>query len=191
MSRWRLPSAKWLSFLCLWILYSLFLPGFWMWLFRFSSQFHLCGLLGYLCCWWLHQGICRWSIFLVLHHLTSGYFFLTFPFLITLHFAAPNFMWYLSATWLVTSSTSDLVPGVLVPWIFHLSGQYILLQIRHLLVLYCFPIVFRPSPCCFSSLDISSIRTAYSMTDRTPHCLILSLILIFHVGSYLVCIFCC
>ena len=38
------------------------------------------------------------------------------------------------------------------------------------------------------SLVISSIRVAYSMTDSTPPCRILSLIVIFLVGPYLVCI---
>ena len=33
------------------------------------------------------------------------------------------------------------------------------------------------SPSCLSSLDISSIRAAYAMSDRTPSCLMLSLIL--------------
>ena len=33
-----------------------------------------------------------------------------------------------------------------------------------------------PRPTCLSSLDISSIRAAHSMTDRTPPCMILSLI---------------
>ena len=52
-----------------------------------------------------------------------------------------------------------------------------------------FPFVFRPSPFSFSSFDISSIRAAYSITDSTPPCLILSLILIFLVRLYLVCNF--
>ena len=43
-----------------------------------------------------------------------------------------------------------------------------------------------PRPSCLSSLDISFIRAAYSMTDRTPPCLMLSLILILLVR---VCIF--
>ena len=46
-----------------------------------------------------------------------------------------------------------------------------------------------PWPSCLSSLDISSIRAAYSMTDRTPPCLMLSLILIFRGSPYWVCIF--
>ena len=46
-----------------------------------------------------------------------------------------------------------------------------------------------PWPSCLSSLDISSIRAAYSITNRTPPCLMLSLILIFLVCPYQVCIF--
>ena len=50
-----------------------------------------------------------------------------------------------------------------------------------------FPVlVISPSPLLRISLDISSIRIAYSMTDNTPPCLMLSLILISLVGPYLV-----
>ena len=107
--------------------------------------------------------------------------FLPFPFLITLHFAAPNCMWYLSATWLVTSSIVCKVSRSW--WIRHTSS------IHRSESIFILPFVFRPSPFSFSSLDISSIRAAYSITDRTPPCLILSLILIFLVRPYLVCIF--
>ena len=52
-----------------------------------------------------------------------------------------------------------------------------------------FSYIFRPSPFFLSSFDISSIRVAYTMADKTPPCLMLSLILIFLVRPYLVCIF--
>ena len=51
-----------------------------------------------------------------------------------------------------------------------------------------FPVlVTSPSPLLQISLDISSIRIAYFMTDNMPPCFMLSLILISLVGPYLVC----
>ena len=90
-------------------------------------------------------------------------------------------MWYLSTTWLVTSSI--VCRASRSWWIRHTSS------IHRSESIVIFPFVFRPSPISFSFLDISSIRAAYSITDRTPPCLILSLILIFLVRPYLVCIF--
>ena len=46
-----------------------------------------------------------------------------------------------------------------------------------------------PRSCSFSSVDISSMSVAYSMTDSTPSCLILSLILISLVSPSLVWIY--
>ena len=53
----------------------------------------------------------------------------------------------------------------------------------------CSSIVFLFQGCLrWSSLVISSMRVAYSITDSTPSCLMLSLMLIFLVSPYLVCI---
>ena len=46
--------------------------------------------------------------------------------------------------------------------------------------------VLYPKFLCFNSLAISSIRVAYSITDSTSPCLMLSLMLIFLVSPYLV-----
>ena len=46
-----------------------------------------------------------------------------------------------------------------------------------------------PRSCSFNSFDISSMSVAYSMTDSTPPCFILSLILISLVSPCLVWIF--
>ena len=48
-----------------------------------------------------------------------------------------------------------------------------------------------PRSCSFSSFDILCMSVAYSMTDSTPPCFILSLILISLVTPSLVWIFCC
>ena len=97
-------------------------------------------------------------------------------------FSFPNLMWYLFAISLVvfniflssslswwiraTSSIRSIHPGIML---FHS---------------FWFPMV---NSCTCSSFDMSSIRFAYSMTDRTPPCLMLSLILIVLVGPY--CVF--
>ena len=106
--------------------------------------------------------------------------FFPFPLFITLHFAAPNCMWYLLATWLVTSSISCSFSRSW--WIRHTSSIH---RSESRVMFAC---VTYPRFLCLSSLAISSISDAYSITDSTPPCLILSLICIFLVSPCLVCI---
>ena len=106
--------------------------------------------------------------------------FFPFPLFITLHFAAPNCIWYLLATWLVTSSISCSLSRSW--WIRHTSS------IHRSESRVMFAWVTYPRFLCLSSLAISSISVAYSITDSTPPCLILSLICIFLVSPCLVCI---
>ena len=76
-------------------------------------------------------------------------------------------MWYLFATWLVMSSIScSLFKSW---WMRHTSS------IHSSESSLTFDFVSYPRFLCFSSLAISSIRVAYSITDSTPPCLRLSL----------------
>ena len=104
--------------------------------------------------------------------------FFPLPLFITLHLAAPNWMWYSFATWLVMFSISCSLSGLW--WIRHTSS----IHSRESRVIFVW--VSYPSLLCFSSLAISSMKVAYSIMERTPPCLILSLILIFLVSPYLV-----
>ena len=100
------------------------------------------------------------------------------PILITLHLAAPNSMWYFLAIWLVMSSIFWSL--FLSWWIRHTSSIHsresiiTSLSVSMPRILFC------------SSLAILSISVAYSMTDSTPPCLMLSLISIGSVRPYLV-----
>ena len=102
------------------------------------------------------------------------------PIFTILHLGAPNSMWFFRAIWLVTSS------------IFCASLAFSC--IRRTSSIHSRSLSFSPfinsSPMSFLliSLVISSFRVAYSMTDSTPPCRILSLIVIFLVSPYLVCI---
>ena len=98
----------------------------------------------------------------------------------TLHFAAPNCMWYLLDTWLVTSSISCSFSRLW--WIRHTASIH---RNESRMMFAC---VTYPRFLCLSSLAISSISVAYSITDSTPPCLILSLICIFLISPCLVCI---
>ena len=100
------------------------------------------------------------------------------PLLMTFHLAAPNWMWYLFATWLVMFSISCSFSGLW--WIRHTSSIHSR-ESRVIFVWVTYPIFL-----CFSSLAISSMRVAYSITERTPPCLMLSLMFIFLVSPYLV-----
>ena len=89
------------------------------------------------------------------------------PILTTLHFAAPNSIWYFLATWFVMSIISCRV--VRSWWMRHTSS----IHSRVFSWIPCF--VCKPILFFFSSL---AIRAAYSITNRTPPCLMLSLIFI-------------
>ena len=94
-------------------------------------------------------------------------------------FSFPNLMWYLFASSLVVFNI--FLSSSLSWWIRETSS----IHSRHpgimLFHSFWFPMV---SSCSY--FDMSSIRFAYSMTDRTPPCLMLSLILIVLVGPYCV-----
>ena len=107
-------------------------------------------------------------------------FFLPLPLLITLHFAAPNWMWYLLATWFVTSSISC---SLFRSWCIRHTSSIQSSESRVIFASVTYPRFFS-----FNSFDISSMRVSYSMTDNTPPCLMLSLMLILLVRPYLVCI---
>ena len=104
--------------------------------------------------------------------------FFPFPLLITLHFAAPNWIWYLFATWLVISSISCSLSR---SWWMRQTSSIHNSESRVIFVSVLYPRFL-----CFNSLAISSIRVAHSITDSTPPCLMLSLMLIFLVSPYLV-----
>ena len=100
------------------------------------------------------------------------------PILTTLHLAAPNSMWYILAIWFVTSSIFWSL--FLSWWIRHTSS----IHSKESIITSWF--VSMPRFLFCSSLAISSISVAYSMTDSTPPCLMLSLIVIGSVRPYLV-----
>ena len=100
------------------------------------------------------------------------------PIFTILHFAAPNSMWYFFATWFVMSS---ICCSVVRSWCMRQTSS---IHRRVLSVVPC--LVFSPMLFFLSSLAISSISVAYSITDRTPPCLMLSLILISLVSPCLV-----
>ena len=107
--------------------------------------------------------------------------FFPFPILGTLHFAAPNSMWYFRATWFVMSSISC---SVLRSWCMRQTSSI------HRKVFTFSPVsVTITRSCSFNSFNISSMSVAYSMTYSSPPCLILSLILISLVSPCLVWIF--
>ena len=92
-------------------------------------------------------------------------------------FSFPNLMWHLLArsfvVWNILWSSS------LSWWIRATSS----IHSRHPDIVLFHSVWFPIFRSC-SSFDISSIRFAYSMTDRTPPCLMLSLMLIILVGPY-------
>ena len=100
------------------------------------------------------------------------------PILTTLHLAAPNSMWYFLAIWFVMSSIFWSL--FLSWWIRHTSS----IHSRESIITSWS--VSMPRFLFCSSLAISSISVAYSMTDSTPPCLMLSLIFIGSVRPYLV-----
>ena len=106
--------------------------------------------------------------------------FFPWPLLITLHFAAPRWMWYFFALWFVTSS----IPCSLFrSWCIRHTSSIQSSECR----VKCASILY-PRFFSLGSFEISSTRVAYSMTDSTPPCLMLSLMLILLVRPYLVCI---
>ena len=177
---WHRPFAILPAFLSLWTLCCPFRRWYWQWLLLSSFLFPLYGLIGCLCCLESLLGIYMLGLLLVLPRLVSGSFSFLFPPFITLHFAAPNCMWYLLATRLVTSSISCSFSRSW--WIRHTSSIH---RSESRVMFAC---VTHPRFLCLSSLAISSISVAHSITDSTPPCLILSLICIFLVSPCLVCI---
>ena len=87
--------------------------------------------------------------------------FFPLPFLATLHFAAPTWMWHLLGTWFVTL-------GIFRSW-----SRSLCTCIRQTSSIYSsesrlkFCLVANPRFLCFGSLAISSIRVACSITDST------------------------
>ena len=109
--------------------------------------------------------VAAWILVSIASMWASMLFFL----LITLHFSAPNSMWYYSATWFVMSSISC---SVLRSWCMRQTSSI------HRRVFTFSPVsVTIPRSCSFNSFDISSMSVVYSITDSSPPCLILSLIL--------------
>ena len=106
----------------------------------------------------------------------------------SIHFSAPNSIWYFLQHGLWCPSFPVGLSG---------RGEW---GTRHPSIVGCsvvFPVLLCCLFCCvpcfvgrpisfFSSLAISSIRVAYSITDRTPPCLMLSLIFISLVSPCLV-----
>ena len=102
------------------------------------------------------------------------------PFFTTLHFAAPNSMWFVSATWFVVFMTS--CSYFRFSWIRATSSI-------HSKFARVSPLsIFIPCLRFCISFVILSISVAYSMTDRTPPCLMLSFIFIFLVSPCFVLI---
>ena len=79
------------------------------------------------------------------------------PIFTTLHFAAPNSMWYFFATWFVMSS---ICCSVVRSWCMRQTSS---IHSRVLSMVPC--LVFSPMLFFLSSLAISSISVAYSITD--------------------------
>ena len=152
-----------------------------MWL---NGSWFLLLLCGLPCCssyWLVLLGICMCLLLPGFGHWVWFLIFFPFPILTTLHFAAPNSMWYFSATLFVMLSISC---SVLRSWCMRQTSSI------HRRVLTFSPVsVTIPRSCSFNSFDISSMSVAYSMTDSTPPCLMLSLILISLVCPCLVWIF--
>ena len=94
-------------------------------------------------------------------------------------FSFPNLMWYFSATFSVMSSNFCFSLG------FVSSGSRSSIHSRHAIFVGVSEISIPRSISCIS-LFISSMRRAYCVTDSTPPCRILSLVVIFLVGPYLV-----
>ena len=156
---WHRPFAILPAFLSLWTLCCPFPRWYWQWLLLSSFLFPLYGLIGCLCCLESPLGIYMLGLLLVLPRLVSGSFSSLFPLFITLHLAAPNCMWYLLATRLVTSSISCSFSRSW--WIRHTSS------IHWSESRVMFACVTHPMFLCLSSVAISSISVAHSITDTT------------------------
>ena len=177
---WRRPFAILPAFLSLWTLCCPFPRWYWQWLLLSSFLFPLYGLIGCLCCLESLLGIYMLGLLVVLPRLVSGSFSFLFPFLvlcilllrIVCGICWPHGWWHL--VFLVVFSRSW--------WIRHTSSIH---RSESRVMFAC---VTYHRFLCLSSLAISSISVAYSITDSTPPCLILSLICIFLVSPCLVCI---
>ena len=88
-------------------------------------------------------------------------------------------MWYFSATLLVMSGSSCFPSGLVS------RSRTSSIHSRHAILVSVLGILI-PRSVPWISLFISSIGNAYWSTERTPPCLMLSLILIFLVGPYFV-----
>ena len=119
-----------------------------------SLRPRLFGLIDYFYCLLFQRGICKRGLLLVpLHWVLKRLSFL-YPF--WLHFAAPNWMWYLFATWFVILS------------IFCSSSRSCIRQtppIHYSESRLKFCLDANPRFLFFGSLTISSIRVVYSITD--------------------------
>ena len=170
---WRLPFAIPLSFLCLWILYCQSRLVSLRWLLVFSFLLHWCGWRSYLCCLWSLRGTCMLLPLPGFRRSVSVYFFFLFLFLLLCILLLR-----------IVCGTSVLhgwsCQAFLVVFPGH-GGLGIHRPSMKKESIFKFSYIFRPSPFFLSSFDISSINAAYSMTDRTPPCLMLSLIFIFLV----------